>query len=140
MNSGGVTAIPNGVSWSRIILPENPAQNTGSKGWPRSFGSSKKTHTSVSQTANFSLRSVPSIDARAGHDLCLFEPVTVANPTEEGTLRFIYWSFPPEFSEERLDATASLARANSAMWRGPHIAVASLLTYWGEGRLEGSWA
>jgi hypothetical protein len=39
------------------------------------------THTSVSQTANFSLRSVPSIDARASHDLCLFEPVTVANPT-----------------------------------------------------------
>jgi hypothetical protein len=47
------------------------------------------THTSVSQTANFSLRSVPSIDARAGHDLCLFEPVTVANPTEAKPLHCV---------------------------------------------------
>jgi hypothetical protein len=75
-----VIALPNGVSWSDYLAGKS-CSNTGSKVGPDPSVPSTHTHTSVSQTASFSLRSVPSIDARAGHNLCLFEPVTVANPT-----------------------------------------------------------
>lgn len=51
MNSGDVTSIPNGVSWS-AILPENPAQNTGSKDGLDPSVPLGHRHTSVSQIAN----------------------------------------------------------------------------------------
>jgi hypothetical protein len=80
MNSGGLTAIPNGVSWSDYLAGKSCSKHRV-KRMAQILRFLQDTHTSVSQTANFSLRSVPSIDARAGYDLCLFEPVTVANPT-----------------------------------------------------------